>query len=190
MITINELVQTNAQISEHDHVPWSASWNSCTLRRYGNHSTMHLTVYYLNGIVVGPLSRVKCDFSGRSHPRHWNRELWFLLWCTTSMDSTTTGRPCVCIQWRSRVSCPVSAAWHSCVATHWSKYHCYKQAPTRYDLRCLKATLNPNKQINKRFKARYKPNNQFHRNKKNDWCGAHLSFSVIINVFCDMAIKI
>ena len=28
------------------------------------------------------------------------------------------------------VSCPVSAAWHSCVAAHWSKYHCYKQAPS------------------------------------------------------------
>ena len=39
----------------------------------------------------------------------------------------------------------VSAAWHSCVAAHWSKYHCYKQAPSQYDLRCLKATLNPNK---------------------------------------------
>ena len=24
------------------------------------------------------------------------------------------------------VSCPVSAAWHSCVAAHWTKYHCYK----------------------------------------------------------------
>ena len=22
----------------------------------------------------------------------------------------------------------VSAAWHSCVAAHWSKFHCYKQA--------------------------------------------------------------
>ena len=30
-----------------------------------------------------------------------------------------------------------------CVATHWSKYHCYKQAPSRYDLRCFKTTLNP-----------------------------------------------
>ena len=34
------------------------------------------------------------------------------------------------------VSCPVSAAWHSCVAAHWSKYHYYKQALLRYDLRC------------------------------------------------------
>ena len=33
------------------------------------------------------------------------------------------------------VSCPVSAAWHFCVAAHWLKYHCYKQAPSRYDLR-------------------------------------------------------
>ena len=44
------------------------------------------------------------------------------------------------------VCSPVFAAWHSCVAAHWSTYHCYKQAPSQYDLRCLKATLNPNKQ--------------------------------------------
>ena len=44
------------------------------------------------------------------------------------------------------MSCPLSAAWHSSVAAHWSKYHCYKQAPSRYDLRYLKAMLNPNKQ--------------------------------------------
>ena len=62
------------------------------------------------------------------------------------MDSTATGRPRVCI-----LSCHVSTAWHSCVAAHWSKYHCYKQAPSRYDLRCLKATLNPNKQTNKQI---------------------------------------
>ena len=41
---------------------------------------------------------------------------------------------------------PVSEAWHSCVAAHWSMYHCYKEALSRYDLRRLKATLNPNKQ--------------------------------------------
>ena len=40
----------------------------------------------------------------------------------------------------------MSCAWHSCVAAHWSKNHCYKQAPSGYDLRCLKAMLNPNKQ--------------------------------------------
>ena len=27
----------------------------------------------------------------------------------------------------------------------WFKYHCYKQAPSRYDLICLKTMLNPNK---------------------------------------------
>ena len=32
------------------------------------------------------------------------------------------------------MSCPVSVAWHSCVAPHWSKYHCYKKAPSRYEL--------------------------------------------------------
>ena len=47
------------------------------------------------------------------------------------------------------VSCRVSAAWHSCVAAHLSKY---KQAPPRYDLRCLKVTLNP-KQTNKQTKS-------------------------------------
>ena len=31
----------------------------------------------------------------------------------------------------------------------WSKHHCYKKAPLQYDLRCWKATLNPNKQTNK-----------------------------------------
>ena len=55
---------------------------------------------------------------------------------------------CVCILWRGGVSCPVSVycdgvrchvlylrhgipVW----AAHWSKYHCYKQALSRYDLR-------------------------------------------------------
>ena len=28
---------------------------------------------------------------------------------------------------------------------NWSKYHCYKQAPSRYDLRYLKTTLNQTK---------------------------------------------
>ena len=68
------------------------------------------------------------------------------------MDSTTTDRPCVCILRQGGVSCPVSAAWHSFVTTHWSKYHCYNKAQSRYDLRCLKATLIPNKhkQTNKK----------------------------------------
>ena len=61
------------------------------------------------------------------------------------MVSTATGWPRVCILWRGGVSCPLCAAWHSCDAAHWSKYHCYKQALLRYDLRCLKVTLNPNK---------------------------------------------
>ena len=49
---------------------------------------------------------------------------------------------------RNGLSCPVFAAWHSCVAAHWSKYHCYKQALSWYDLRCLKATLNPKSKQN------------------------------------------
>ena len=61
------------------------------------------------------------------------------------MDSTTAGWPCVCIQWWDGVSCLVSATWHSCVAAHWSSI---TATPSQYDLRCLKATLNPNKQTN------------------------------------------
>ena len=41
--------------------------------------------------------------------------------------------------------CPVSSAWHSCVAAH-SIIHCYKQAQPQYNLRCLKATLIPMRQ--------------------------------------------
>ena len=62
------------------------------------------------------------------------------------MDSTATGWSRVCILRRGGVSCSISAAWHSTVAAHWSKYHCYEQAPSWYDLRCLKATLHLNKQ--------------------------------------------
>ena len=70
------------------------------------------------------------------------------MWRSTSMDSTATGRPRVCILWRGGVSCPVSVAWHFYVAAHWSKDRCYKQATSSYDLRCFTATLNPNKQTN------------------------------------------
>ena len=42
----------------------------------------------------------------------------------------------VCKQWSVGVSCPVSVAWHSCVTAHWSKYHCYKQAQSQYNLGC------------------------------------------------------
>ena len=87
------------------------------------------------------------------------------------MDSTATGRPRVCILWRGGVSCPVSAAWHFCVAAHWSKYHCYKQAPSWYDLRCFKATLNPNKQARNvdvyiSFIVLYKPTELFIGSKR------------------------
>ena len=70
------------------------------------------------------------DFSIGSDPRHYNGLLYIPVWRSSPIDSTTTGRPRVCILWRGGVSCPVSAAWHSCVAAHWSKYHCYKQAPS------------------------------------------------------------
>ena len=88
------------------------------------------------------------DFLVGSHPRHLNGSLCISVWRSTLMDSTATGRPRVCILWLGGVSCLVSAAWHFCVAAHWSKCHCYKQAPSWYDLRCFKATLNPNKQTN------------------------------------------
>ena len=90
------------------------------------------------------------------------------------MDSTATGRPRVCILWRGGVSCPVSAAWHFCVAAHWSKYHCYKQAPSWYDLRCFKATLNPNKQT----KFSSYPGLFEEREKKEDW-GPMFSYSCV-----------
>ena len=35
---------------------------------------------------------------------------------------------------------------YSTVAAQWSKFHCYKQAPSSYDLSCLKVTFYPNKQ--------------------------------------------
>ena len=45
------------------------------------------------------------------------------------------------------VRCHVlSVAWHTCEAAHLSNYHCYEQAPSGYDRRCLKETLNPNEQ--------------------------------------------
>ena len=80
------------------------------------------------------------------------------VWRSTSMDRTTSDRPCVCLLWRDGVSCPVFAAWHSCVAAHWLAY----QIPVKrseetvtslhlgqssipllqaYDLRRLKANL-------------------------------------------------
>ena len=53
----------------------------------------------------------------------------------------TIGRPHVCILRRGGVPCPVSAAWQSCVAAQWSKYHCYKQAPLSYMTSDIKVTL-------------------------------------------------
>ena len=66
------------------------------------------------------------------------------------MNSITTGRPCVYILRRDLVSCPVSALWHSRVSaygqsiTATSTYRCDMTSDM---LRCLKATLNPDKQI-------------------------------------------
>ena len=45
----------------------------------------------------------------------------------------------------SSIVCSISSKYASHL--NWSKYYCYKHAPSRYDLRCLKASLNPNKQI-------------------------------------------
>ena len=85
----------------------------------------------------------------KDFPRYWNGKLCIPVWLSTSMDSRTTSWPCVCILWRGGVSCHVSAACHSSVAAHWSKYHYYKQAPSQFDLRCLKAILKSNKQTDK-----------------------------------------
>ena len=63
------------------------------------------------------------------------------MWRSTSVYSTAAGLPLVCILWRDGVLCPVSAAWHSCVAAHWSKYNCYKQTPLWYYLRWLVSWL-------------------------------------------------
>ena len=92
--------------------------------------------------------KVREGFPGRVLPKTLKWVAVYSVWRSTSVDSTctATGRPLVCILWRGGVSCPVSAAWHSCVAAHWSKYHCYKQAPSQYDLSCLKTTLNLSKQ--------------------------------------------
>ena len=65
------------------------------------------------------------------------------------------------------VSCPVSAAWHFCAAAHLSK------APSGYDLRCLKATLNPNKQTNKKTSGKSKYLLQIPFFSKKSWAHKH-----------------
>ena len=64
------------------------------------------------------------------------------------MDSTITGGP-VSV-YCDGVGYHVLCLWHGIpvsMAAHWSKHHCFKQAPSRFHLRCLKAMFNPNKQI-------------------------------------------
>ena len=93
-------------------------------------------------------------YSQSSTGYHYNSIELSVRWCVWKdvphqwIAQRQVGPLSVHAMWRDGVSCPVSVAWHSCVAAHWSKYHCYKQAPSRYDLRCLKATLNPIKQTN------------------------------------------
>ena len=73
------------------------------------------------------------------------------MWRSTSMDSTATDGP-VSV-YCDGVGCHVLCLRHGIpVWQHiGTKYHCYKQAPSWYDLRCFKATLNPNKQTNKKW---------------------------------------
>ena len=59
------------------------------------------------------------DSPGRVWPKTKMGSLWNPVWRCASMYNTMTGPPCVCILWRGGVSCPVSAAWHSCEAAHW-----------------------------------------------------------------------
>ena len=121
---------------------------------YSTLSTEHLTDYHYNSITKVS-ARWYVWKVGEGFPDLiWPKTLkWVAVSIPmsmdhTSIDSTTTGRPRVCILWRGGMSCPVSVALHFCIAAHRSKYHCYKQAPSRYDLRCSKATSNPNKQTN------------------------------------------
>ena len=121
--------------------------------RYGTLWTELPTDYHsiIELSVCGCVWKLREGYPDQVWPKSLKWEVFCIpVWRSTSMDSTTTGRPCVWIPWRVGVSCPESVEWHSCVTAHWSKYHCYKQAPSRYDLRCLKAMLNfnPNRQTN------------------------------------------
>ena len=71
----------------------------------------------------------------------------------TSMNCTATGRPCVCLFTGCVVVSCVCGIAFLCGSTLVEvAYHSYKQGPSWYDLRCLKATLNPNKQTVDRVK--------------------------------------
>ena len=112
---------------------------------HGILSTDLLTDYHHNSIVKLSLRWCVWKVEEVLPDRVWPKTLkWVVLysymWRYASMDITTTGLPSVCILWRGGLSCPVSAAWLSCVA---------KQVPSRFDHMCLKATWNPNKQTNK-----------------------------------------
>ena len=107
---------------------------------YGTLSTDLLTDYHHYSItelsIRWRVSKIGKDFPVGSDLRHQNVQLCIPMSRSTSMDSTTTGRPCVCVLWRYGLTCHVSGAWHSCVAAHRLKDHCYRQAPPQYVLRC------------------------------------------------------
>ena len=75
------------------------------------------------------------------------------MWCSTSMDSTAKGRPCVydTVMGWGGMSCVYGMAF-LCGSTLIKVYYCHKQTLWRYDLGCLKAMLNP-KQTNKKYNA-------------------------------------
>ena len=108
-------------------------------------STKLLTDYHHNNIIKLRILGV-CGRLGRISRSGLTQDIKmgsYVFQCAifTPMDST------LCLfTVTGEVSCPVSAVWHSNVATHWSKYHCFKQTLLQYDL-TLKPYLTPtNKQ--------------------------------------------
>ena len=70
--------------------------------------------------INGVCERSGKDFLIGSDPRYQN-----IQYCSATFHINGSGQPCLCILWRDGESCPVSEAWHFCVAAHWSQYHCY-----------------------------------------------------------------
>ena len=102
-----------------------------------------------------------CGRSGKNfpigyYPRH--QKLCNPLWRSTSMDSTATARPCVCI-----LSSVCGMAF-MCGST---LVKVPLQAPSWYDLRCLKATSNPNKQTGL-WKRPHRANYMHNCHERND----------------------
>ena len=85
------------------------------------------------------------------------------------MDSTTAGRYCVCILWLGWdlmfCACDMES---QCGSTIWKvKKYCYKQAPSRYDLRCLIVTLSHSKQNYKLWRKSWPVISHYQQQKLN-----------------------